>query len=634
MSENESPYKILPTINSPNDLKLLNKQELLLLCDELRLFIIHAVAENPGHLGASLGVIELTVAIHAIFNTPYDKLIWDVGHQAYAHKILTGRRDIFVTNRKYKGISGFPKMKESVYDAFGVGHSSTSISAALGMAQASIIKNETRRQHIAVIGDGSITAGQALEALNLAGVSKTNILVVLNDNGISIDKSVGGLNQYLTNITTSRIYNKIKDEVWQYLSARKRFGIRIRSLIQRIESSFKMSFIRKINIFEALGFRYFGPIDGHDIERLTKVLNDLKVLPGPKVLHVITKKGKGFKPAEYKQTLYHAPGQFDSETGKILEKKSDCKQAPKYQLVFGRTLVELALLNEKITGVTPAMASGCSMDIMMRKLPGRAFDVGITEQHAVTFSAGLASQGLIPFCNIYSTFMQRAYDQVIHDVALQKLPVIFCLDRAGLVGEDGPTHHGSFDLAYFRCIPDITIFAPLNEIELRNIMYTAQLLADRTFVIRYPRGKGVTIDWEVPFEEIPIGKGNQLVKGNNCAIISIGHVGNFALDAIKTLAEKSITPSLYNIRFLKPIDTDLLHDACKTHAIIITVEDGTIVGGLGTAVAEFITENRYNVKLVKLGIPDHFIEHGSLQELHQECGYSAEAIENAVIENI
>lgn len=626
----DSSYTILSTINHPSDLKALDKQELLQLCEELRRFIISSVAENPGHLGASLGVVELAVALHYTFKAPYDKLIWDVGHQAYAHKILTGRRDVFNTNRKYKGISGFPKMKESEYDAFGVGHSSTSISAALGMAQASQLKNEKDRQHIAIIGDGSITAGQAFEALNLAGVSKTNILVILNDNGISIDKSVGGLNEYLTDLTTSPMYNKIKDEVWQYLSARKRFGIRIRSLIQRIEGSFKMSFIRRTNIFEALGFRYFGTIDGHDMSRLVKVLNDLKKLPGPKVLHVITKKGKGFKPAEYQQTRYHAPGQFDKKTGKIIETKSDCKQPPKYQLVFGRTIVELANANERIVGVTPAMATGCSMDIMMRKLPTRAFDVGITEQHAVTFSAGLAAQGMIPFCNIYSTFMQRAYDQVIHDVALQHLPVIFCLDRAGLVGEDGPTHHGAFDLAYFRCIPDLTICAPMNEIELRNMMYTAQKLADRTFVIRYPRGKGVNTEWEQAFEEIEIGKGVCVKEGKDIAIVSIGHPGNDALKAIETLEQEAIHPSLYNMRFVKPIDEELLHQICKKHKTIITVEDGTIVGGLGSAVADFIVENGYHISLVKLGIPDRFVEHGSLSELHHECGYSAVDIEQAV----
>ncbi len=614
--------KILSKINSPADLKQLKEKELIRLCDELREFIIDAVSLNPGHFGASLGVVELTVALHYVFNTPFDKLVWDVGHQAYAHKILTGRRDQFYTNRKYKGISGFPKISESEYDAFGVGHSSTSISAALGMAQASFIIGEKGRQHIAVIGDASITSGQAFEALNNAGVSNTNILVILNDNGIAIDKSVGALNEYLTDITTSETYNKVKDRIWNFLGARKRGGQRIRRWIQQFENAIKLTLIRRSNVFESLRFRYFGPVNGHDLIRLIRILEDLKKIPGPKLLHCITVKGKGFIHAEKNKTKFHAPGLFDKETGEIIDTGKGNNYPPKYQVVFGETLVELARLNPLIVGVTPAMASGCSLDIMMKELPSRAYDVGISEQHAVTFSAGLAIQGMIPFCNIYSTFMQRAYDQVIHDVAVQKLHVVFCLDRGGLVGEDGVTHHGVFDLAYFRCIPDMIIASPMNEEELRNMMFTAQSDSFGPFVIRYPRGNGVMINWRTPFRKLEIGKGRKISDGKEIAFISIGHIGNDVAEAVKQLQQQGISAAHYDVRFLKPLDENLLHDVFSSYKKVITVEDGTVVGGLGCAVTEFMVEHNYQSVVKKIGVPDRFVQHGTLNELHHECGYS------------
>ena len=560
---NTIPGKILATINNPVDLRKLNEEELFQLCEEIRLFIIDVVSHHPGHLGASLGTVELAVAIHYVFNTPFDKLIWDVGHQAYAHKILTGRRDVFYTNRSYKGISGFPKMSESEYDAFGVGHSSTSISATLGMAIASKLNNEKDRNHIAVIGDGSMTGGMAFEALNHAGVSKANILIILNDNGIAIDKNVGALKEYLTDITTSQTYNRIKDKIWNLLGKRGRYGTKTRTFVQKIENAIKTTIFRQSNIFESLNFRYFGPVDGNDIYRLKKVLTDLKRIPGPKILHCITVKGKGFKQAEKDQTKFHAPGHFDKNTGDIIVNPDEKNQPRKYQIVFGKTIIELANKNPKIVGVTPAMSSGCSLNLMMDVMPDRTFDVGIAEQHAVTFSAGMAAQGLIPFCNIYSSFMQRAFDQIIHDVALQKLHVVFCLDRGGLVGEDGATHHGAYDIAYLRCVPDIIISSPMNEEELRNLMFTAQLKNNGPFAIRYPKGSGVMFDWEKPFKEIKIGKGRKIKNGKDLAIISIGHVGNFALEAIETVEKEGVSVALYDMRFVKPIDSELLHEILK-----------------------------------------------------------------------
>jgi 1-deoxy-D-xylulose-5-phosphate synthase len=628
--------KLLDTIESPNDLRKLSEEELPQLSDELRQFIIDVVSKKGGHFGASLGVVELTVALHYVFNTPYDQLVWDVGHQAYGHKILTGRRKNFHTNRIYRGISGFPKISESEYDAFGVGHSSTSISAALGMAVASAYKGEKTRQHIAVIGDGAMTGGMAFEALNHAGISNSNLLVVLNDNCMSIDPNVGALKEYLTDITTSHTYNKLKDEIWNLLGKMSKFGPTAQDIVSKVENGVKTVLLKQSNLFESLKFRYFGPIDGHDVERLTKVLQDLKDIPGPKILHILTQKGKGYKFSEEgNQTVWHAPGLFNKNTGEIIKIVPKEPQPPKYQDVFGYTIVELAEKNAKIMGVTPAMPSGSSLNIMMKAMPDRAFDVGIAEQHAVTFSAGLATQGLIPFCNIYSTFMQRAYDQVIHDVALQNLHVIFCLDRAGFAGVDGPTHHGAYDLAYFRCIPNMIISAPMNEEELRNLMYTAQLPETTgPFSIRYPRGNGAMLDWKKPFQKITIGKGNRIQNGEDIAILTIGHIGNYAITACKKLEEKGISVAHYDMRFLKPIDEELLHEVFSKHRKVITVEDGCIIGGMGSAVIEFMSDNNYNAQIKRLGIPDKYIEHGEQIELHIECGFDAESIVNTAVEMI
>ena len=622
-----TPGKLLFKINSPQDLKKLDQQSLLRLSEELRQFIIDNVSVHGGHFAASLGVVELTVALHYVFNTPNDKLVWDVGHQAYGHKILTGRRDVFHTNRLYEGISGFPKRDESIYDAFGVGHSSTSISAALGMAMASRYKGESDRQHIAVIGDGALTAGMAFEAMNHAGVSNTNLLIVLNDNCMSIDPNVGALKEYLTDITTSRAYNKLRDDVWNMLGKMKN----AQAIASKLETAFKASILKQSNLFESLNLRYFGPIDGHDLNHLVSVLRDLKNIPGPKLLHILTTKGKGYPLAEKDQTLWHAPGKFDKLTGQIQKKVYTTPQAPKYQDVFGHTIVELAEKNDKIVGITPAMPSGSSLNIMMELMPDRAFDVGIAEQHAVTFAAGLAAQGLIPFCNIYSSFMQRAYDQVIHDVCIQKLPVVFCLDRAGLAGADGATHHGAYDLAYMRCIPNLVVAAPMNELELRNMMYTAQLPDTNTpFSIRYPRGQGVMPDWKKPFEKIEIGKGRIVKEGEDVAILTIGHIGNLAVDACRYLTTEELFPAHYDMRFAKPIDEELLHQVFKKFKKILTVEDGCLKGGFGSAVLEFMADNNYTAKVVRLGIPDKFIEHGEQPQLYKECGYDAEGIADAV----
>jgi 1-deoxy-D-xylulose-5-phosphate synthase len=620
------PGELLKNIIIPEDLKKLDVSQLPQISQELRQYIIDIVSSNPGHFGASLGVVELTIALHYVFNTPYDRIIWDVGHQAYGHKILTGRREVFHTNRKYKGISGFPKISESEYDAFGVGHSSTSISAALGMATAAAFKNEQDRKIVAVIGDGSMTAGLAFEGLNNAGSKNTNLLVILNDNNMAIDPNVGALKEYLLDITTSKTYNKLKNDVWHLLGHLNKLGQNYQKLAQQIENSVKSFLLRQSNLFESLNFRYFGPVDGHDVVYLTKILNDLKDIPGPKLLHVITQKGKGFKQAEKDQTVWHAPGVFDKNTGEILSINLDKPCAPRYQDVFGITIVELAKQNEKIVGITPAMPTGCSLNLMMKEMPERAFDVGIAEQHAVTFAAGLAIEGMIPFCNIYSSFMQRAYDQVIHDVALQNLNVVFCLDRGGLVGEDGATHHGVFDLAYMRCIPNMIVASPINEEELRNLMYTAQLGGKGPFTIRYPRGRGVLTEWIKPFKEIPIGKGQLIRKGTDIAILSIGHVGNFVMEASDKLAKKHIDVAHYDMRFVKPIDTEILHEAGRKFKHIITIEDGTIVGGFGSAVLEFMNQHGYNTKIKMMGVPDRFVDQGSPQDLYAECGFDVDAI--------
>lgn len=628
------PGELLATINSPADLKKLSEDQLEQISQELRQYIVDLVSVKGGHFGASLGVVELTVALHYVFNTPDDQLVWDVGHQAYGHKILTGRRDQFHTNRKYKGISGFPKRSESEYDTFGVGHSSTSISGALGMAVASRYLGKKERQHIAVIGDGAMTAGLAFEGLNHAGVENANLLVILNDNCMSIDPNVGALREYLTDITTSHTYNSVKDEVWKLLGKLSNFGKSAQEIASKVQSAVKTSLLKQSNMFESMKFRYFGPVDGHDVVRLTKVLNDLKDIPGPKILHVLTTKGKGYKFSEEgNQTTWHAPGLFNKDTGEIIKVTPKTPQPPKYQDVFGHTIVELAEKNPKIMGVTPAMPSGCSLNIMMKAMPDRAFDVGIAEQHAVTFSAGLATQGLIPFCNIYSSFMQRAYDQVIHDVALQNLHVVFCLDRGGLVGADGPTHHGAYDIAYFRCIPKMVVSSPMNEEELRNLMYTAQLEENPVpFSIRYPRGNGVMADWKTPFKKIEIGKGRKLKDGSDLAILSFGPIGNTAHDAIKTLEEQGKSVALYDLRFAKPIDEEMLHEVFTKFSKVITIEDGCVVGGIGSAVLEFMADNSYNAHLKRLGIPDKYIEHGEPAELWAECGFDLEGIIKTVSE--
>lgn len=618
---------ILDSVNTPEDLKKIPEDSLIKLCQEIREKIIDDCAENPGHLGASLGTIELTVALHYVLNTPFDNLIWDVGHQSYAHKILTGRKEAFRTKRLLGGISGFPKMSESEYDSFGTGHSSTSISAALGMAIAAKMNGETDRQSVAVIGDGAMTGGMAFEALNNAGVYNANLLVILNDNNMAIDPNVGGLNEYLLDISTSKTYNKIKKDVWNVLGKLNRISPGMRNFIQNIDSSVKSMLLKRSNLFEAMGLRYFGPVDGHDINHLVKVLRDLKNINGPKVLHCITVKGKGFKEAEAHQTIWHAPGKYNKVTGERIKESTPGVPA-KFQDVFGNTITELAKSNSKIIGITPAMPTGCSLNIMMHEMPDRCFDVGIAEQHAVTFSAGLAAKGFMPFCNIYSSFMQRAYDQVIHDVALQKLNVIFCLDRAGLVGSDGATHHGAYDLAYFRCIPNITIAAPYNEQELRNMMYTAQLPDKGTFVIRYPRGNGSLADWHTPFEELEIGKGRCLIEGEKIAILSIGAIGVSANKVILDMFNGLV--ALYDMRFIKPLDEELLHQIFQKFSKIITLEDGCITGGLGSAVLEFMSDHHYHAKVKRLGIPDLFIEHGTQQQLYSLCGYDKKGITDSI----
>ena len=619
--------KFLSQINSPADLKKLKQEDLPAFAEELRDYIIDVVSLKGGHFSSSLGVVELTVALHYVFNTPEDQIVWDVGHQAYGHKILTGRREQFHTNRKLDGISGFPKRSESEYDTFGVGHSSTSISAALGMAVANKYLGNDKK-HIAVIGDGAMTGGLAFEGLNNGGTMNTDFLVILNDNCMSIDPNVGALKEYLTDITTSKTYNKVKDEVWTLLGKISKFGPNAQTIIGNIENAIKSSILEQSNLFESLNFRYFGPVDGHDVHHLVQILSDLKEIKGPKILHIITKKGKGFKPAEEgDDAVWHAPGLFNKETGEIIKVTPKSPKPPKFQDVFGHTVVELAEMNEKIVGVTPAMPSGSSMNIMMKAMPNRAFDVGIAEQHAVTFSAGMATQGLIPFCNIYSTFMQRALDQVIHDVAIQNLHVVFCMDRGGLVGADGPTHHGVFDLAYFRAMPNMIISAPMDEIELRNLMFTAQEKDHGPFAIRYPRGTGSIVNWKKPMQSLPIGRGRKLTNGSDVAILSIGPIGIEAQKAAEKLTEEGISAAHYDMRFVKPIDETMLHEIFSKFKNIITVENGVIAGGMGSAVIEFMADHEYHSKVVRLGIPDRFIEHGTQEELYAQCGFDADGIQ-------
>ena len=619
-------YNLLYKVNSPADLKQLSIEQLPQYCRELRQFIIEECSKNPGHLASSLGTIELTVAVHYVYDTPKDKLVWDVGHQAYAHKIITGRRDAFPTNRKMGGISGFPRMAESEYDSFGVGHSSTSISAAYGLAKAAELQGEDNHV-VAVIGDGAMTGGLAFEGLNNAGEKKKGkLLVIFNDNEMAIDQATGALDGYLARMSSSPLYNNFKRGLWRILAHIPP----VLRFCQKAGNAVKQGLLQNSNLFESLNFRYFGQLDGHDVKELVRMISALKDIDEPKILHVITTKGKGYTPAEDNQSVWHAPGRFNPETGERIPSTSS---ASRYQDVFGETLLELARENDKIVGITPAMPSGCSMNIMMREMPERCFDVGIAEGHAVTFSAGLAAGGMHPVCNIYSSFMQRAYDNVIHDVALQNLPVTFCLDRSGLVGEDGATHHGAFDLAYFSCIPNMIVAAPMNEAELRNMLHTA-VATPSPYSIRYPRGCGVGVEWkERPFEIIPTGKGREIKAGENLAVLSIGHIGNIAAEAIKSVEAKSeVTIAHYDLRFAKPLDEELLHNVGKRFKRVITVEDGVLRGGVGEAVASFLNENGYKTNVIKLGIADTFIEHGTLEQLHAMCGIDSVGIEQAITE--
>ena len=628
--------KYLSTINSPADLKKLKVEELPHLCEELREYIISETASNPGHLGSSLGAVELAVAIHYVFDTPNDKLVWDVGHQAYAHKIITGRREKFHTNRKYHGISGFPVMKESEYDAFGTGHASTSISAILGMAQAAQLSGDTERNHIAVIGDASIGGGMAFEAINEAGIRNVNMLVILNDNKMAIDDNRSAMSKYLLHITSSPSYNNFKTKVWNFFTSKRKISNKIALWISNVGNGIKGFLLSGSNLFQSLGFRYFGPTNGHDVKTLVKTLRDLKSIPGPKLLHVITVKGKGLKLAEEHQTTYHAPGKFDPETGQLIKSDGN-NQPPKYQDVFGETILEFARQDEKVVGITPAMATGCSLTIMDAVYPDRVFDVGIAEQHAVTFSAGLAVGGMIPFCNVYSTFLQRSYDQIVHDVALQKLPVIFCIDRGGVVGEDGATHQGIFDLAFLRSIPNMIIASPLNEHELRNMMFTAWWNARKKglpFAVRYPRGRGVLVDWKNAPERLEIGKGRILHEGSEVAVLSLGPLGNNVTAAMELLKAGNINPTHVDMRFLKPLDEALLADIVARHKVLITIEDGVAKGGLFSAVSEYLSEHHLNNSLYHIAINDHFVPHGDIPSLYKELGFDAESIARVIKESL
>lgn len=629
--EGDNSYKMLQSINTPEDLRQLNVAQLPEVCNELRQKIIDELSCNPGHFASSLGVIELTVALHYVFQTPYDRIVWDVGHQAYGHKILTGRRDQFHTNRQLNGIRPFPSPKESEYDTFTCGHASNSISAALGMAVAAKKHGEDKRHVVAVIGDGSMSGGLAFEGLNNASSTPNNLLIILNDNNMAIDRSVGGMKQYLLNLQTSAGYNRFRYKVSKLLSKWGLWNDEGRKRWIRFNNSLKSLLAQQQNVFEGMNIRYFGPIDGHDVNALTKVLKDIKDMEGPKLLHIHTTKGKGFEPAEKAATEWHAPGKFDKETGERIISDTE-GLPPLFQDVFGETLLELAKENEKIVGVTPAMPSGCSMNILMKAMPDRGFDVGIAEGHAVTFSGGMAKDGLLPFCNIYSSFMQRAYDNVIHDVAIQKLNVVFCLDRAGLVGQDGPTHHGAFDLAYMRPIPNLTVASPLNEHELRKMMYTAQLPNQGPFVIRYPRGRGVLPEWKCPLEAIEIGKGRLLKEGNDIAVLTLGPIGNTAQQAIAK-AEKQSGKSIahYDLRFLKPLDEELLHEIGKKFKKIVTLEDGVLKGGMGSAILEFMAEHGYTPTVKRIGIPDKFVQHGKPEELYQICGMDSQSIEKVLL---
>jgi len=624
--------KLLVNITYPSDLKKLKPEQLPQVCAEVRQFIIDELSHNPGHFAASLGTVELTVALHYVFNTPEDRIVWDVGHQAYAHKILTGRRAVFSTNRKFRGICGFPNPKESEFDAFVAGHASNSISAALGISVAQHIFKKNKRQAIAVIGDGAMTGGLAFEGLNNASTCDNNLLIVLNDNHMAIDHVVGGLSEYLVRLTTSHTYNKWRNKLYRLCLKVGIVKESQRGNLIRMNNSLKAVLTSQHNLFEGLNIRYFGPLDGHDVLQLVKVFRDIKDFQGPKVVHIKTKKGKGFKPAEESATEWHAPGKFDKNTGKRIIPAITADMPPLFQDVFGHTLVELAKENDKIVGVTPAMPTGCSMSFLMQEMPKRAFDVGIAEGHAVTFSAGMAKEGMIPFCNEYSSFMQRAYDNVIHDVALQNLDMVICLDRAGLVGADGATHHGAFDMACFRCVPNLTISSPMNEIELRNLMYTGQLKGHGPFMIRYPRGRGVIADWHKPMQEMQVGKGVRLHDGDDVALLTIGPLGNRAAKAAERAREKGISVAHYNMIFLKPLDEEMLHEVGKKFKKVITVEDGAIKGGFGSAVLEFFADHDYEVHVKRIGLPDKFVEHGSQDELYAMLGMNEEGIYNVLLE--
>lgn len=631
MRKEPTTYNLLNSISYPEDLRKLSVEQLPEVCKELRQDIIKEVSCNPGHFAASLGTVELTVALHYVFNTPYDRIVWDVGHQAYGHKILTGRREAFSTNRKFKGICPFPTPYESAYDTFTCGHASNSISAALGMSVAAARKNEKDRHVVAIIGDGSMSGGLAFEGLNNSSSTPNNLLIILNDNDMSIDRSVGGMKQYLFNLTTSNRYNLLRFKISRLLFKMKILNDDRRKALIRFSNSLKSMAAQQQNIFEGMNIRYFGPVDGHDVKNISRILRDIKDMKGPKILHLHTIKGKGFEPAEKNPGIWHAPGKFNPETGKRI--KADTSHLPPlFQDVFGETLIELAKKNPKIVGVTPAMPTGCSMIKLMKEMPDRAFDVGIAEGHAATFSGGMAKEGLQPFCNVYSSFMQRAYDNVIHDIAILRLPVVLCLDRAGLVGEDGPTHHGVFDLAYFRPIPNLTISSPMDERELRRLMYTAQLPGKGPFVIRYPRGRGVLLDWKCPLEEVPVGKGRKLKEGNDLAVITLGPIGNVAARAIKRAEENSdLSIAHYDLRFLKPLDKGLLHEVGRKFSRIITIEDGVRKGGMGSAVLEFMADHDYTPHIQRIGVPDAFIEHGTIQELHHLCGMDEEGIYNVIL---
>ncbi|MDH6353809.1 1-deoxy-D-xylulose-5-phosphate synthase [Dysgonomonas sp. PH5-45] len=629
MSE-QSEYSLLNKINYPSDIKQLSTEQLEVVCSELRTFIIDQLSSNPGHFASSLGTVELTVALHYIYNTPYDRIVWDVGHQAYSHKILTGRREKFSTNRKFGGISGFPNPQESEYDAFIAGHASNSISAALGMAVASELKHENRNV-VAIIGDGAMTGGLAFEGLNNASSQPNDMLIILNDNDMAISDNVGGFRDYLVKMTTSQTYNRVRYDVYQKFKSRNLITEKGKNFILRFNNSLKSLITKQHNIFEGFNIRYFGPVDGHDLPSLIRIISNIKDLKGPKILHIHTKKGKGYKPAEESATEWHAPGKFNKLTGeRIVSEQKD--QPQRYQDVFGHTLVEMAKKDERIVGITPAMPTGCSMDFLMKQLPGRAFDVGIAEGHSVTFSAGLAKEGLIPFCNIYSSFMQRAYDNVIHDVALQGLHVVFCLDRAGLVGEDGATHHGAFDLAYMRCIPNLIIASPYNEHYLRHLMHTATYGASSPFVIRYPRGQGELVNWECDMKILKIGKGRKLKEGKDMAVLSIGPIGNTVRAAITEAEAQGYSIAHYDMIFLKPIDTELLDEVAKNYKKVVTIEYGTINGGLGSAVLEYFSDKQYDsVEVTRIGIPDKFIEHGSMADLNRICGLDSDGISSSLL---